>query len=520
MKTQTSIKYIFLLLGTSLFNYLFWQESHGINTLIYSIFILISVSFFEYKSGNQKKSIPFLLSILLTAIAVTWHGSTFAIVMYYASLTLFAGFLHEKQLKSQMYILAASFLSLVKLPPSLINSIPLKSQNKQKFKKVLKIIKLSLLPVIVLLIFYLIYINANPVFDNYASKTFNKIGQFLSAFFSKISFVRILFILLGLYLTAWFLFRTNIKYLHEKEATKNENLLRKRVKQLFPNPEYIRNLKENMPVLYRKRFALSFKLKNEYLSALVLLVLVNSLLLIVNSIDIKWVWFGFEYSEEFDLKQFVHEGTYLLIISILLSMAIMLRFFRRNLNFYNKSKILKRLSYLWIGQNLVLAISVAIRNLHYITYWGLAYKRIGVFLFLIAVSYGLYSLFIKIRHTKTSYFLLKNNSRAVLIILVSASLLNWDGIIANHNLNHPIENHMETSFLLTMSDKILPLIDKKKSILEQEKYLNTYANFTPYDYKEYYKLRVDQFIQRYEKESWTSWNYKEWKTYQYFKNKP
>jgi hypothetical protein len=266
-------------------------------------------------------------------------------------------------------------------------------------------------------------------------------------------------------------------------------------------------------------FPISLKLKNEFISAFVLLVFVNILSLIVNVIDFKWVWFGFKYSEAFNLKQFVHEGTYLLIISILLSIAIMLYFFRRNLNFYPKSKWIKNLAYIWLIQNLVLTISVAIRNFHYITYWGLAYKRIGVILFLIAVFIGLISVFIKIKYTKTSFFLIKWNSLSVYCILIIAGLVNWDGIIAKNNLNHPWQNHMETSYLLSLSDKILPLIDQKQKVLEQDLKYNTYASFYPYSYKDYYKKRRNLFVDDYNKKTWLSWNYMDWKAYLYYKVK-
>jgi hypothetical protein len=518
MKADLRLKYLVLVLGTILFNYLFWKESHGINILIYNAFMLMSVLLLGYKPKKKIESIAFLAATILTSLAIAWHGALFAIVMYYISFAFFVGLLQENKLKSIVFVIAAVFSSIVKLPSKLFGSLPLGKRNKQKFKQVSKIIKLSLIPIVILLVFYSIYINANPVFENYAAKLLSKIEQALANFFETISFVRVLFIALALFVTAWFLFKTNLEFLYKKESLKNQKLIRKRVKRHFPNPDYVRNLKDNMPVLYRRRFALSLKLKNEYISALVLLLLVNILLLIVNIIDIKWVWFGFEYSPEFDLKQFVHEGTYLLIISILLSIGIMLYFFRNNLNFYQKSKTIKNLSYIWIIQNSILAISVAIRNLHYITYWGLAYKRIGVILFLIAVGYGLYSLYIKIRHTKTAYFLIRKNTMAVFAILVTASLLNWDRIISTHNLNHPIKENMETSYLLTMSDKALPLIDQKQEILNQMKSRNSYADFGPYSYKEYYKLRVELFLSRYEKESWTSWNYQDWKAYNYYKN--
>src|SRR5436190_305225 len=134
-------------------------------------------------------------------------------------------------------------------------------------------------------------------------------------------------------------------------------------------------------------------LERERRMGMVLLVVVNALLLVVNVIDISWVWFDFEVPENFSLKQFVHEGTWMLIISILLSILILLHLFRGNLNFYRRTHALKLLASLWIGQNFILGISVFLRNYHYIGFHGLAYKRIGVIVFLALVLVGLVTLY-------------------------------------------------------------------------------------------------------------------------------
>ncbi|NJO88135.1 MAG: hypothetical protein HC831_03580 [Chloroflexia bacterium] len=140
------------------------------------------------------------------------------------------------------------------------------TETNKSSKKFLKIIKLSLVPIVILFVFYSIYINANPVFENYAAKLLRKVGEALANFFEAISFARMLFIVLAMFVTAWFLFKTNLEFLFKKESLKKQNLIRKRLKRHFPSPEYIRNLKDNMPVLYRRRFALSLKLKtNIYL---------------------------------------------------------------------------------------------------------------------------------------------------------------------------------------------------------------------------------------------------------------
>ncbi len=510
-------RFALLLIGTLLFNYLFWNESHGINILIFSIFVVL-VSFYS----GLKTSLLFwiiLVGLFLTSFAIAYHGSLFTIFMFYVSIVLFIGYLHEQKLKSVVYIIAASITSLFRFPGIFYKSLNRINENRPKIAKIFKIIKLSLIPLLVLSVFYFIFINANPVFEKYANSTFDIILYELMPFLNLISFQRLSFFILGIAVNAWFLFKTDLGGLVLNETFRKEELIRHRFVRLVQAKEYFNNLKDKTPEFYKKKFALSLKLKNEFISALVLLILVNVLLFIVNIIDIKWVWFGFKYSENFDLRQFVHEGTYLLIISILLSIGIMLYFFRRNLNFYHNARWIKVLSFIWIVQNIILTISVAIRNFHYITYWGLAYKRIGVILFLIAVTYGLISLFIKIRKNKTSFYLIKRNTLAIYIILVSASLFNWDDIIARHNLNHPLRNHMETSYLLSLSDKILPYIDQKQIVLEQNIKYNTYVDYSPYTYKEYYQIRVKLFIENMNKKTWLSWNYKNWQAYQYYKNK-
>jgi len=510
-------RFALLLVGTLLFNYLFWHESHGINILIFCLFAVGASFILGLKFSPL--SVIFLSGLFLTSISIAYHGSLFAIFMFYVSTVLFIGYIHEQQLKSIVYVAAASITSLFRFPFQFFKSFELINGSRPKLSRTLRIIKLSLIPIFVLFVFYLIFINANPVFEKYSNSAFDGILKLLKPLLNLISFQRILFFMFGIAINAWFLFKTDLGALLIAESLRKDELIRKRIVKYASSHEYFSKLKVQAPEFYRKKFAISLKLKNEFISALVLLSLVNILLLIVNIIDIKWVWFGFKYSETFNLKQFVHEGTYLLIISILLSIGIMLYFFRRNLNFYYNTKWIKGLSYIWIGQNIILTISVAIRNFHYITYWGLAYKRIGVILFLIAVAYGLISLMVKISRNRTSFYLIKKNSLAIYIILISASLLNWDGIIAKHNLSHPFSNHMETSYLLSLSDKILPLIDQKQNILDQNLKYNTYADYAPYTYRQYYQIRVGTFQRVYDKKTWLSWNYQDWKANQYFKSK-
>ena len=514
MKKQSILLFTALIMGTILFNYLFWNEKNGINVLIFDLFIFIIATVFGFRPFNSFLSTGLGLSLFAAALAICWHSSVFTIIMHHINLVLFVGTIHLNKLNSIVFVFSSAFHSFFRFPRLMFNMLSGKKQLNMQ--KAFRFIRLSLIPLAIIWLFYIIYKFANPVFEELSMKFTGKLQDFFSRFFVDFSFSHLGFILIGTAITGWVLFKSDLAFILDKQSNMSLQLFR--LRRQLSAAEKSRNirLKENAPVYYRKKYALSMKLKYEFISALVLLVMVNILLLFVNIIDIDWLWFGFEYSKDFDLKQFVHEGTYLLIVSILLSIGIMLYFFRRNLNYYTKSKILKGLTYFWIVQNLILAISVAIRNFLYIEYWGLAYKRIGVILFLFAVAYGLFTLFVKICCQKSVYYLIKKNSLAIFFILLISSLFNWDMIIARHNLGHTLENHMETSYLLSLSDKTLPLIEMKSSVLDQDTGFNSYASFHPYTYRDYYQIRVKDFKKAYENRTWKSWNYAEWKAYAYF----
>ncbi len=508
MKKDQIFPLVLSIIGTILFNYLFWNQLIGINLLIFTLFVIFSHGFV---SGFVRNTLFIIngFSLLILSVAVVLHSSSFAFIMYLIVFILFIGTSQEPALKSHLYSILAAISAFFKLPKAIFKKLPAFQAGKPNLMLTFRLIKISIVPLLILLVFYIIFLNANPVFDVFSNKIINSIINFFAPLFKNISFARILFILFGFTMIAWVLYKTNIHKILVQESSNNEIIIR-----LRKNKYKYSNSVDNP--YYKPKFLLSLGLKSEFISALILLILVNVLLVVVNIIDIIWVWFGFEYSEEFNLKQFVHEGTYLLIISILLSMIIMMYYFRRNLNFYPNKILLQKLSYLWIAQNFILVISVVIRNLHYITYWGLAYKRIGVFIFLASVIFGLITLYIKIKQKKSFYYLLKINSLAIILVLVGSSLFNWDSIIAKHNLNHPLKDHMETSFLLSMSDKVLPLIDKHEYILEQNTELNTYRYYST-SYRDCYNLRVKNFIKDYEKRSWLSWNLANWKAYNYYK---
>src|SRR5690606_26372282 len=221
--------------------------------------------------------------------------------------------------------------------------------------------RIALLPILVALAFVQLYRAGNPRFDTLTAGFFDGLFDLLAELFTP----HLLFFLFALMVCAALVRRIAPEALGRTERTLNDTMVRTRLRR----PRWARPL--SLDPLERERRA-----------GVVLLVLVNSALLVVNVIDINWVWFGFTVPEDFSLKQFVHEGTWALIWSILLSMVVLLYLFRGNLNFHPRNATLKRLATVWVVQNFILGISVFLRNWHYISFHGLAYKRVGVIVFL------------------------------------------------------------------------------------------------------------------------------------------
>jgi hypothetical protein len=272
----------------------------------------------------------------------------------------------------------------------------------------------------------------------------------------------------------------------------------------------------------RKLFSGRFTaLKTELNSGILLLAFLNLALAVMNVLDIYHVWLFFEWDGGY-LKQFVHEGTWLLIISVLISMVIVIWYFRGNLNFYSGNRLLVRLSVIWLLQNALLVVSVAIRNIWYIHYFNLAYKRIWVFAFLILVLIGIITVFIKLRNRKSVQYLLVRNSLFAYGIVVFIGFFNWDLIIARYNVKHTDSAFFHTDFMMNLNSSTLPVLILDPQTLRQID--STRNNFYPnrhyyapaQHFDERIKERTDDYLKGYHKLNWQGKNITDALTYKRF----
>ena len=178
---------------------------------------------------------------------------------------------------------------------------------------------------------------------------------------------------------------------------------------------------------------------------------------------------------------------------------------------------------LWIAQNLIMTVSVTIRNLYYINYFGLAYKRIAVLFFLVLVAVGLVTIIIKILKLKSSYFLWRINGFSLLAVLTISSLFNWDVLIAKYNFAHYNRSLIEYRFIYELSNSTLPYTLKTMEELAdiqavQVKTLPSEIISQDYlwSYQEYYErinMKQDIFFEKYTLRSILEWNLPDYLAY-------
>ena len=436
-----------------------------------------------------------MFGVFSSSFFVAFHNSSWSIFIHHVSVFLLGGALAAPELKSVASIVVSAFANLaLSFKEYLQTRIPAQNPDRP-WVKVLYALRISVIPLLIVILFGTLYSNASPWFKTLWARVSQFFYNIFGDLLEMISFSWLFTLILGLFITVYLLFAKSVKSIETMEDEQPDDL---------PEPRNF-DLK-------------SVSWKREYQMALLLFGSLNLLLLGQNILDFTHVWVGFTWDGGV-LKGFVHEGTWLLIISILLSAGLVLIFFRSELNFMQNNRALKILAHVFIFQNVFLTASVAVRNYWYINYYNLAFKRIGVIFFLLAVIYGLYSVYLKVEKRKSIYYLIKKNSVVVYTLLLLIGFFNWDTIIARYNFAHADTAFVHLKFLSTLSDKSLPYLDQpldKLIDVKQDQELNygrdKYA-MSPEDYHAKISSRILEFKQEYRKRDWLEWNFADWRAY-------
>lgn len=467
---------------------IFWEERMGVNALLFSV-LLLACLLLRY---DLKRPSYFWVSAVGTMVAATmvvWHNSMVSKVIYFASMISMIGFAQHRVLRFVWYAWLMGLYSMWQTPKKFLRQARENIAPTLRPVLLLRNMQLAFLPFVTVGLFYIIYYFANGKFAELSNQFWESFWTFIIEFFPL---QRMLLFVIGGFIAGGALWRSPLPNWIKTRLGQSDFVQRYRTKKASALP-----IKFGM-----------LDLKKEYQQSIAILLILNVLLLIVNAIDVRYVWFDTQVRDAYEMRQYVHDGTYLLIAAILLAMTILLIAFRGKLNFFSKNGWLKRLAYTWIAQNALLTLSVAMRNIRYVEEYNLAYKRIGVFIFLALVLFGLVTLVFKIKEKKNLFYVLKVNALASYCVWILVCCVNWDVFITKYNLAH-YENGIDTRFLLLeVSDKNLYLLKA-----EQEKLIkyNYSKDFNEHQIEGYLIYKKQDFETRMKKGAWLSWNYSDWR---------
>jgi len=493
MKNQRHLM-VLLIVGLVLFNLLFWKEGMGLNSLIFTLFSIPSVFFIYPTIRNNRNSIFFGASTLLLALFIVLNHSALSVIMFFLSYLIFLGFSFYNHQHLPQVAGLKGILQIVQGPFRSIGVMSEEISIQLPFKRFFYYLKIILIPLAIISLFLVLYSAANEIVASYTSNLF----EFVIEFFENLSFSRLLFFAFSFLCVGALL--TGPKDF--EKVIKNIPILSKViVRQKRHRGDFIAHQKGMM------------NLKKEYRIAQISLVGLNVLILFVNLIDISTIWIGNPASEQIHLKTFVHQGTYILIVSILLAMSLLVVLFRKNINFLPKNKSLKVMAYFWIAQNAIMVISVFLRNYTYIQWHGLAYKRIGVMVFLILTLYGLWTMYQKVRSKHSLRFLIRQNSFAVFTALLICSALNWDVLITKYNLENKFYGAIDIGHLIyNVSTKNYQLLKHHEASLH---HISSFPSINQDQIEKGLARKKNLIITWHENRSWLSWNLPNWKNKQY-----
>jgi hypothetical protein len=463
--------------GTTLFSFLFYDESAGLNFLLFSLVATLLLLLKDRTVIESKGWWGAAAATVFTGFAVFWFGNALSVIANIIALALLSCLSVSR--KSSVFVgVVFSFFSL--LSSFVFMIIDAVNRVERRKKELIENpdasadpnkrgrLFLIFVPIILVLLFFVLYRGANPVFYEFTKD--------LNLDFITIGWV--MFSILGFLLLYGFLYHRSIEELSGLDNSASNDLK--------PQP----------PLGYFDRV---LSVINENLSGLVLLFSLNALLLFVNIIDVNFLYMSAELPGGMVLSDNLHQSVGTLIFSILLAIGIILFYFRGRLNFYPKNAFIKWLAYLWMIQNVVVIASTAYRNHLYIEQYSLTYKRIGVYVWLVLTLIGLLFTLLKVAKRKSNWFLVRSTGWAFFAVLVLSSAVNWSSSVADYNIKRSAQPHadLDVYYLKSLGPSVLPMLVDYGEHQSWEQSLDSQGYDLSYN--------IDRFVNSYEQRGWRSY---------------
>lgn len=411
------MKNIATITGALLFSTFFYKQNIGLNLTLFTIVTILLLAISNASSFKKRSVILATIAYLISGIAIFLYKSNLSIIANLFAFFTLVGSVSEH--KSSIYVkwINGIYTTIVATFSLYFDALSTEVKNVKKEKiNFAYWFKIIGIPTVILIVFISLYRNGNPLFDELISKI-------------DLSFINLQWILLaGL---GYYLFYNITHPIQIEPAT---------VTDINTGNSLIKNDLKSVS---------KEKLENEKQLGVVLMLLLNVLIFFFLITDAMYLS-EIHTMDGTELSKQVHNGVNALIASILLAIAIILYFFRGNINFFKKNKTLKYLTFIWIFLNANLVVITAIKNYEYISSFGFTYKRVGVLIYLFLTFIGLATTYIKVYKIKNLWYLFRKNAQLAFVVLIISATINWDKIITFYNINYAEQT--DTEYLINLSD--------------------------------------------------------------------
>lgn len=203
------------------------------------------------------------------------------------------------------------------------------------------------------------------------------------------------------------------------------------------------------------------------------LVAFNAVFALQNGLDIAFLWSGASLPEGMTLAEYAHRGAYPLIATALLAGLFVLIALRPESETAASARI-RRLVYLWIGQNVFLVASTMLRTADYIEAYSLTRLRIAALVWMVLVAIGLILICVRIWREKSASWLINANFAAALLALTACAVVDLGASAAAWNVRHAREvggrgTGLDYCYLWSLqSSALLPLIEMESRPLRSD----------------------------------------------------
>jgi len=396
---------------------LFYKEAPGLNLGIFGLIITGLICFNFQDRFTDRSHLVLVITSVLSCIAFAWYGDPPS----FLALSMSVIFLQFKTQETKLKIIQVfplvflnGFASLGRV--FMFNQWLPKRQINNNLAK--KLIAYFMIPAVFLILFFIVY--------SFGSDHFSSL---FTDYRLDIDILQLILISgFGFYISFsfWNYWIPDICY-DKNEMLDND----------FSNVSEIKN--QNTFSFLDRDF--------ERRSGEITLFLLNALLLVFIA-TYNYEQF-FEVVQSSQLSAATHERVNSVIFSILMAVGVILFYFKGGFNFDEKASKLKNLSKLWIVLNGILIVSTFIKNAEYVSFFGLTYKRLGVYAFLILAIIGLVITFLKITRQKTNAYLINQMVWYFYGTILLCSFINWGNLITTYNIS--VNKGVEPRFLSSLN---------------------------------------------------------------------